>query len=69
MDYNHLCKEIGSIIKNARKARNLRQEDLAEAVGISKSHVCGIENAKVAPSLKTICKISEVLGVDIISTK
>lgn len=52
MDYITLCKTISGYGNfNINGIKNLTD----------------IENAKVVPSLKTICKISKALGVDIIN--
>lgn len=54
-------KEIGNRIKMRRKARKLKQTELAERIGISYTHMCSIENGRQHPSVYVLLKISEVL--------
>lgn len=51
-------------LKVIRKAKGLRQSDLAQAANISQSLVVKIEQGDRKPSVKTAKKIAEVLGID-----
>ncbi len=55
--------EIGQRIRKLRKARGLSQEQLAEYVGISTTHMSHIETANTKLSLPVFIKIAEVLEV------
>ena len=46
-------------IKELRKSRNLRQEDLAKILGVTRQTVIAIENNKYDPTLELAMKISE----------
>lgn len=59
MDYY----EIGQRIRKIRKARGMSQEQLAEAVGISITHMSHIETANTKLSLPVFIQISKVLEV------
>ena len=59
MDYY----EIGQRIRKIRKARGLSQEQLAEKVGISTTHMSHIETANTKLSLPVFIQIAEVLEV------
>ncbi len=59
MDYY----EIGQRIRKIRKARGLSQEQLAEKVGISTTHMSHIETANTKLSLPVFIEIAEVLEV------
>lgn len=48
-----------------RKILNLSQQDLAEIAGISLATIKDIERGKGNPSLSTVSKILDVLGVEI----
>ena len=50
MDY----KLLGKNIRKYRKQKGLRQEELAEMVGCTSSHIGHIENARGIPSLSLI---------------
>ena len=56
---------IGTKIKHARKVRNLRLRQLAEAVGCSESMLSKVENDKINPSLQMLHRIVTELGISI----
>ena len=45
-------------LRELRKARGLRQEDLAASLGVSRQTIIAIENNKCAPTLELAMKIS-----------
>ncbi|MCI9513579.1 MAG: helix-turn-helix transcriptional regulator [Oscillospiraceae bacterium] len=49
-------------IKQLRKAAGLRQEDLANALGVTRQTIIAIENEKYAPSLALAIKLAKLLG-------
>lgn len=55
--------KIGERIRRYRNACRLTQEQLAEAIDISVSHLSHIETANTKLSLAALVKISEVLSV------
>jgi len=59
MDYY----EIGQRIRKIRKARNLSQENLAEQVGISVTHMSHIETGNTKLSLQVLVNLANVLEV------
>ena len=64
--------EIGSKIRAFRKAKGLSQEQLAEKVWISTTHMSHIETGATKLSLPVLADIAEALEVgvdDILSTK
>ena len=52
-------------IKELRKGRKLRQEDLAEILGVTRQTVIAIENNKYDPTLELAMKISEYFNVSV----
>jgi len=52
-------------IKELRKDRKLRQEDLAEKLGVTRQTIIAIENNKYDPTLELAMKISEFFGVSV----
>lgn len=56
---------LGKNIKKYRLLKGLRQVDLAELCDCCDSHIGQIENARGIPSLDTVVKISDVLGVTV----
>jgi|GEM_PF-1153865 len=56
-------KEIGDIILERRKMLHLKQRDLSELSGTTLPTIIKIEKGNGNPSLNTIEKIAEVLGL------
>ena len=52
-------------IKELRKSRKLRQEDLAEELGVTRQTIIAIENNKYDPTLELAMKISEYFELSV----
>lgn len=52
-------------IKELRKNKKLRQEDLAEILGVTRQTIIAIENNKYDPTLELAMKISEFFEVTV----
>ena len=52
-------------IKELRKNRKMRQEDLAEKLGVTRQTIIAIENDKYDPTLELAMKISGFFGVSV----
>lgn len=67
-NYDHTDKytEIGYNISYYRKHANLTQEQLAELVGISRSHLSAIEapNVNRSVSMELVLDIADALHID-----
>ena len=50
-------------IKELRKARGLRQEDLASLVGVSRQTIIAIENEKYNPTLELAMRLARYLDI------
>lgn len=57
--------DIGKEIKELRKKNGLSQMELAQKCNLSKNAIWNYENNKRVPSILTLKKIGEVLGVDL----
>lgn len=55
--------KIGQRIRKYRKAQGLSQEQLAEQIGISVTHMSHIETGNTKLSLPVFVDIAEVLGI------
>ncbi len=55
---------IGRRIKEARQARGLSQEALSEKVGMSSKYLSSVERGKENPTLDTLIKLANALGVE-----
>ena len=58
-------KTMKNNIKELRKGRKMRQEDLAEKLGVTRQTVIAIENDKYDPTLELAMKISAFFGVSV----
>ncbi len=56
---------IGNRIKAARERAHLTQEQLAEMVGLSPTHLSVIERGVKTPKLDTFVRIANALGVSV----
>ena len=56
--------ELGKRIRHYRKAINMSQESLADAVNISTTHLSHIETGNTKLSLQVLVNIAEVLSVN-----
>ena len=61
-------KNFGKRLKELRKARNLTQEQLAEAIEIALPNISYIENGRTYPSVETqekLCKALEIKAYEL----
>jgi len=52
-------------VRELRTAADLRQEDLADRVGVSRQTIISIESGRYNPSLELAWRLSKALGVTI----
>ena len=50
-------------IEEIRNARNLRQDELAKAMGVSRQTISSLENGRYNPSIGLAYKISKYFGM------
>ena len=58
-------ESIGDRIRIARKEKNISQEELAEAIGSTKSAISRYESDKRQPRIEQLQRIAEVLGITV----
>ncbi|WP_370589960.1 helix-turn-helix domain-containing protein [Undibacterium sp. 14-3-2] len=58
-----LCNCFGIAVRQARDAHQWSQEVLAEKANLNRSYIGEIERGKVIPSLVTMEKLSQALGL------
>lgn len=61
MDYNH--RITGQVIGLLRTQRGLSQEVMSGLAGVARSHLAMIENGSKNPSVDTLWRISDALGM------
>ncbi len=55
--------KLGDRVRRRRQVRHLRQCELAEAIGLSRSALCHIEKNQSLPSCEILLKLSRYLKV------
>lgn len=56
---------IGQRIRQKRESLKLTQKQLAEALGLTPQHISAIEQDKRLPSISSLAKFAEQLGVNV----
>ena len=59
-------KRLGQAIRDMRDERSLSQMALASEAGLDKTYIGLIERAEVNPTVGTLLKIADALGVELI---
>ncbi|WP_337459753.1 helix-turn-helix domain-containing protein [Salinibacterium sp. PAMC 21357] len=60
-----LARTIGARVKNERHARTLTLDQLAEKAGVSRRMLVNVEQGAANPSVGTLLRLSEALGVSL----
>jgi transcriptional regulator with XRE-family HTH domain len=53
-------------LKEAREKRGWTQRDLASRVGLTQTHISGIESGKIVPRYDTILELVRILDYDLL---
>jgi len=56
-------KKLGENLKRIRTKKNITQVEIAKKLGVNRSFVSNLENAKTNPTLATITNLAQALGV------
>jgi len=57
------AKLVGGRLREARKGRSLTLDDVAVAAGFTKSFVSAVERGETSPSIGSLHRICDVLGI------
>ncbi len=57
------AKKLGENLKKIRTQKKISQVEIANQLGVDRSFVSNIENGKNNPTLSTITKLAQALGV------
>jgi transcriptional regulator with XRE-family HTH domain len=60
---NNESKILGANLKRIRIEKSITQVEIAKTLGVDRSFVSNIENGKNNPTLSTIAKLAQALGV------
>ena len=64
MDNGGFKMLVGNRIKQARKDKNLSQEELGNMIGVTKVSVCGYEKGTRTPAIDTFLDLVNILEID-----
>jgi len=56
-------KKLGQNLKRIRTKKNITQVEIAKKLGVDRSFVSNLENAKTNPTLATITNLAQALNV------
>ncbi len=56
---------MGNNIKTIRKQKNITQNDLAKAVGVTRQYIGDIENFKKMPTIKVAFDCAKALDIEV----
>jgi transcriptional regulator with XRE-family HTH domain len=65
MDFEHNSIDVGSRLRTLRNERQMSMRALARASGLSTNALSMIERGRTSPSVSTLYKLAEALGVPI----
>ena len=57
------AQKLGDNLKKIRTKKSISQGDIARSLNVARSFVSDIENGKRNPTLATIAKLAEAIGV------
>lgn len=60
-----ISSKLGQNLKRIRTTKKMSQGDIARALRVHRAYISGIENGKRNPTLTTIQRLSDALGVSI----
>ena len=60
-----ISTKLGQNLKRIRAKKGMSQGDISRALDVHRAYVSGIENGKRNPTLTTIQKLADALGVSV----
>jgi len=58
-----ISEQLGKNMKRIRAKKKMSQGDIARALGVDRGYISNIENGKKNPTIATIQKLANALGV------
>lgn len=65
-EYELKMEVLSSMIRKARRERNLTQEELGELVGVQKAQISKLENGANSATIATVLKVFKALRAEIV---
>ncbi len=57
-------KRLGKNLKKLRLKKKMSQGDIARKLGVDRAYISSIENGRMNPTLSTLEKLAEAIGVN-----
>lgn len=64
LDHGRFLRNLGQIIRQARRQKNLTQEDLGELAGVNGKYLGEVELGKANPTVLFLMKVSSILALE-----
>lgn len=58
-------KSIATVVRNARKAQGLTQQDVAIKADVSRAYYADVERGRYSPSVKLMSSLGNILDIDL----
>jgi transcriptional regulator with XRE-family HTH domain len=58
-------ERIRKQLRKARRDLEMSQQELADRVGVTRAHISNIEHGKTVPTVETLEKIANALGITV----
>lgn len=62
---NEVSQKLGQNLKRIRTQQQMSQGDIARSLDVDKGYISNIENGKKNPTLSTLARLAEALGVGV----
>ena len=62
---DRVLDDLGDAVRAARSQRGLSQEALGLATGVHRNYIGGIERGERNPTVETVAKLADALGVSV----
>lgn len=62
-------KDLGNLIRTARSAKDLSQQELADMAGVGRRFVSELENGKPTLEIGRVLMVCQALGIDLVARK
>ena len=62
---NNSAKKLGQNMKRIRLSKQMSQGDICRKLGVDRSYISNVESGNKNPTLSTITKLAEALGVSV----
>ncbi len=65
MGSERVLEDLGAAVREARTSQGISQEELSLRTGVHRNYVGGIERGERNPTVATVAKLADALGIPI----